>query len=118
MRLSEIKGEAAIEVIGLIIEPATEIMTDKEFRDLARKRNVAKAASVALKNHKSAVLSILAALDGEDPETYSPSLLSIPKKLLDLFNDPDLIELFESQAHPLGEQSCGPASETTGGLGA
>lgn len=111
MKLSEIKGEAAIEVIASIIEPATEIMTDVEFRDLARKRNISKAATIALKNHSKAVLEILAALDGEDPETYNPSLLSIPAKLLELFNDPELMELFTPQDQPSERPSYGPALE-------
>lgn len=108
MKLSEIKGEKAIEVIAEIIEPATEIMTDTEFRDIARKRNIPKAVSVALKNHKKSVLTILAALDGEDPEHYEPTLLSLPAKLLELFNDPELMELFSSQDHPSENQSSGP----------
>lgn len=113
MKLSEIKGEAAIEVIALIIEPATEIMTDVEFRDVARKRNIPKAASIALKNHKKAVLEILAALDGEDPETYNPSLLSIPAKLLELLNDPELTALFSPQDQISETKSSGPVSENT-----
>lgn len=113
MKLSEINGKAAIEVIGLIIEPATEIMTDVEFRDFARKRNIPKAASVALKNHSEAVLEILAALDGEDPKTYNPSLLSIPAKLLEMLNDPELLALFSSQDLTSDTKPCGPASENT-----
>lgn len=113
MKLSEIKGKAAIEVIGLIIEPAAEIMTDPDFRDLARQRKITKAASVALKNHQEAVLTILAALDGEDPETYNPSLLSIPAKLLELFNDPELMELFTPQDQISERPSYGPVSENT-----
>ena len=112
-KLSEINGEDAIDVIAQIIEPATEIMTDAEFRDIARKKNIPKAASIALKNHKRAVLQILAALDGEDPETYCPSLVSIPLKLIDLFNDPDLMSLFSSQDHPSETQSSGPVSANT-----
>lgn len=113
MRLSDIRGEAAIETIANIIEPATEIMTDPEFRDLARKKSIAKAASVALKNHKKATLEILAALDGEDPKTYSPTLLSIPKKLIELFNDPELMALFSSQDPASEEASSGPVSANT-----
>lgn len=113
MKLSDIKGEEAIEVIAQIIEPATEIMTDAEFRDLARSKNIAKAASVALAKHKRATLDILAALDREDPETYNPSLLSIPKKLLELFNDPELMSLFTSSDQIAAIPSSGPRSENT-----
>lgn len=113
MKLSEIKGEAAIEVIAQIIEPATEIMTDKEFVSVARQKNIPKAASIALANHKRAVLTILAALDGEDPATYNPSLLSIPAKLLELFNDPELMSLFQSPDQLSDSPSSGPRSENT-----
>ena len=113
MRLSDIKGERAIEVIADIIEPATEIMTDKEFVRIARSKDIPKAASVALKNHKNAVLTILAVLDGEDPKTYEPSLLSIPMKLIDLFNDPELMSLFQSPDQISVKPSSGPASENT-----
>lgn len=113
MKLSEIKGEHAIEVIALIIEPATEIMTDQEFVEIARKRNIPKAVSVALKNHKRAVLEILAAIDGEDIETYHPSLLSIPAKLLDLFNDPELMALFTPSDQTGATEPSGPLSENT-----
>ena len=110
MKLSEIRGEQALDVIAAIIEPATEIMTDKEFLDLARSRNIPKAASVAIKNHKKAVLAVLAALDGEDPETYNPSLISIPAKLVELFNDPELMDLFTPSDQSEERSSSGPQS--------
>lgn len=94
MKLSEIKGEKAIEVIAEIIEPATEILNDPEVKLSARSKNIAAAVSIALKNHPKQVLHVLAAIDGEDQETYEPSLLEIPKKLIDLLNDPELSALF------------------------
>lgn len=94
MKLSEIKGEQALDVIASIIEPSIEIMTDTEFRDLIRVRNIPKAVSVAIANHKRAVLDIMARLDGADPAMYEPSLVSIPAKLLDILNDPELMSLF------------------------
>lgn len=115
MKLSEIKGEKAIEVIAGIIEPATEIMTDTEFRDVARSGNRPKAVSIALKNHKRAILDILAVLDGEDPSTYNPSVLSIPKKLLELFNDPELISLFMLPDQTVEASSSGLRSENIEG---
>lgn len=113
MKLSEIKGEKAIEVIAEIIEPATEILNDPKVKLAARSKNIASAASIALKNHPKAVLHLLAALDGEDPETYNPSLVEIPKKLLELFNDPDLASLFTSSDQTEAAESPGPQSENT-----
>lgn len=113
MKLSEIKGEKAIEVIAEIIEPATEIFSDPKVRLAAKGKNVASAVSVALKNHKKAVLHMLAVLEGEDPETYEPTLLSIPKKLIDLFSDPELSALFTSSDQTEDIELSGPQSENT-----
>lgn len=113
MKLSEIKGEKAIEVIAEIIEPATEILNDPKVKLAARSKNIASAASIALKNHPKQVLHVLAVLDGEDPETYEPSLLEIPKKLIDLFNDPELSALFTSSDQTEAAESSGPRSENT-----
>jgi hypothetical protein len=113
MKLSEIKGQKAIEVIGDIIEPATEILSDPKVKFAARSKNIAAAASIALKNHPAQVLRVLAVLDGEDPETYSQSLLEIPKKLIDLLNDPELMSLFTSSDQTEAAESSGPQSANT-----
>lgn len=111
MKLSEIKGQKAIEVIADIIEPATDILSDPKVKLAARSKNIAAAASIALKNHPAQVLRVLAVLDGEDPETYAPSLLEIPKKLIDLLNDPEVSALFTSSDQNEAEKSSGPQSE-------
>lgn len=113
MRLSEIKGETALEVIADIIEPAFSIMSDKEFEKAIKADKKYSAIQIALKKHKKDVLTILAVLDGEDPETYKPSLLSIPKKLLEMLSDPELMELFQSQGQTSDAPSAGSASEIT-----
>lgn len=97
MKLSEIRGEKALDVISDLIEPITEIFADQEFASIIRS-NKPKVLAVkcAIKKHKKAVLTVLAILDEEDPATYNPSLLSIPMKLLDVLNDPELAELFPS----------------------
>lgn len=111
MKLSEIKGEKAIEVIAEIIEPASEILADPKVKLAARAKNVPTAAAQALKNHPKAVLRLLAALDGKDPETYKPSIVEIPKKLLELFNDPELASLFTYSDQTEAAESSGPQSE-------
>lgn len=98
MKLSDIKGERALDVLADMIEPVAEIMTDKEIVDILQSGKApAKAIKLSLKNHKKAVIAMLAAIDGEDPETYQPSLFVLPKRLLDLLNDPELQRLFSSQ---------------------
>ena len=98
MRLSDIKGEAALDVFVNILDPASEIIADKEIYD-AVQRNATKMeiVKIAIANHKRAVLEILAALDGKTVDEYEVSILTLPKKLIELFNDPELVSLFQSQ---------------------
>lgn len=115
-KLSEIRGEDALDVLALIVEPAAEIMSDKEIVSAARGEKRIKLVSLMLKTHKTEVLQIMAALDGvdyEDEITYrqyvdSQNLLSLPKALLDIVNDKDLMDLFTSQGQD--EMSFGSAT--------
>lgn len=98
MRLSEIKNEAAIDVLIEILDPASEIIGDPEFKKAIEARtNNMELVKLILKNHKKAVIAILAALDGKKPEEYEVGILSLPVKLLEILNDPELASLFTSQ---------------------
>jgi hypothetical protein len=112
-KLSEFRGEEALDVLADIIEPAAEIMQDKAMVTLFRSGDRAKAVSVALKNHKWSVLSIMARLDEEDIETYAPSVFALPIKLLEIFNDPELVSLFTSQGQTEAPTNSGSASAST-----
>jgi len=98
MKLSDFRGEDAIEVLADLIEPVSEIISDKEVLALLKGNNRLKAVSVALKKHKRAVLTILAITDGEDVATYRPTVAALPKKVLEVLNDPDIVSLFSSQS--------------------
>ena len=112
MQLSDYKGEEALEILADLIEPAAEIFGDKEFARRYR-TNRLEAAKYALKNKGKAVITVLAVLDKENPETYQPGLLTIPVRLLEVLNDPDLVSLFTSQAQNAEKTSSGPAMENT-----
>lgn len=113
MRLSEIKGEAALDLLVELLEPATEVFGDKEFAELIRKKDRIGSVKVAIGKHKKAVLTMLALLNGENPETYEPSLLVLPKLLLEIVNDPDMIVLFQPQIRSMEKTSSGSATENT-----
>lgn len=113
MRLSDIKGEKALEVLADILEPATEIFTDPAVEQAYRTKRRVDVAVVIIKNHPKAILRIMALLDGEDPKTYAPSLIELPKKVLELINDPALKDFFKSQGQRLDETSSGSAMENT-----
>lgn len=109
MKLSDLKGEAAIDALADIIEPATEIMTDVHFVKAIRDDNKMKAVQLALRNHKKAIIAIMAATEGKKPSEYEVNLLTLPKKLLEIFNDPELVSLFQSQGQTV--TSSGSATE-------
>lgn len=95
MKLSEIKGEQALDVIADIIEPITDIASDEEFVKLTKNGSPrGKIIAYALKNHKQESIKILAALELKTPEEYEVTLLSLPMKLKELFEDEEFMELF------------------------
>lgn len=98
MRLSDYKNEEALDVLADLMEPAAEILADPEAKRIyENKEPKIKLAGYIVKNHKKAIITILAILDGEDPEKYSFTLLQVPAKIIELLNDPELMNLFTQQ---------------------
>lgn len=112
MKLSEIKGEKALDVLADIIDPAMEIASDKEI-EIAVNGNASKLdiIKIVLRNHKKATIAIMAALDGKKPEEYEINVLTLPAKLIEMMNDPDLMSLFGLQSQT--PTSSGSATENT-----
>lgn len=96
MKLSEIKGERAIEIIADLIDPVSVIASDDEFRKLLEADKKIDAVKHLLKQHSKEVLTCMAILNDEDPKEYSPSFVTLPAMLLELLNTPELVELFYS----------------------
>ena len=112
MKLSEYQGEAALDILADLIEPAGEIMTDKEIGEVFKK-NRFRAIGLAIKNHKKAVMQIMATIDGVPVEEYKCNVFTLPAKILELLNDPDIVRLFTYQGQTGGANSSGSASENT-----
>lgn len=119
-RLSEYRGEQAIEVMGDILEPATIIMGDPEIRKLNDdSASKVKIVKYILKNHRESVLQIMAVLDGvdvDDKKAYedyrkSVNFFTLPMNLLSILNDPDVQSLFTSQGQMMDSTFSTPASE-------
>ena len=101
MKLSDYKGEEALDVLAEIIDPITEIAQDEKLVDSIKKAYkekgaVAQLIKPILKGHKKEIIAILAALERETPEEYAEkvTILTLPAKLIELFNDPDIQQLF------------------------
>ena len=93
MKLSEYQGEAALDILADLIEPAGEIMSDKQIGDVF-KENRFKAIGLAIKNHKRAVMQILATMDGVSVDEYKCNVFTLPVKIIEILNDPALVQLF------------------------
>ncbi len=104
-----------LEMFADLIEPAAEIFSDKEIKKLSdAKANKARIAAVLIKNHKSAVIQILARLEGEDPDKYIvPGPFALAGKILKLLNDPEIVGLFTSQGQNATAASSGSATVNT-----
>ena len=112
MKLSEYRGEEALNVLADLIEPAGEIMSDKEIGEVF-KQNRFKAIGLAIKNHKKAVMQILATMDGVPVDDYKCNVFSLPVKILEILNDPEMIQLFQYQGQTGDAKSSGSASVNT-----
>ena len=104
MKLSDYKGEEAIEVLADIIEPLTAILGDKDLREFVADNKGKKIPRIAyikpiLKNHPKEVIEVLAGIEKEPVEEYEKkvNILTLPMKLLELVNDPQMQSLFTSQ---------------------
>ena len=93
-KLSEIKGKEALDVLAEIIEPAAEIFTDENVKKALKSESRIKAAKIILKDHKKAILTLMAALEGVSVEEYQPTLFALPSLILGVLNDPELNSLF------------------------
>ena len=93
-KLSEIKGEEALDVLAEIIEPAAQIFTDENVKEALKSGSRIKAVKIILKDHKKAIITLMAALEETPVEEYKPTLLALPALILGVLNDPELNSLF------------------------
>lgn len=101
MKLSDYKGEAALDVLADIIEPLTAIIADSEIQELAKSGDSTpmKYIKPVLKNHKKEIIAILARIEDQPVEEYEKTVtvFTLPKQVLDLINDSEVQNLFTQQ---------------------
>lgn len=113
MSYKDLKNEEAIEVLADIIDPSVEIFSDEEVAQAFRNGDTMGGVKKILKSHAKAILEILARLDGFDPAEYECNFVTLPVRLLEFFNDPDMQILFQSQGQMEEATSSGSATENT-----
>ena len=134
MRLSDYKGEEALDVLADIIEPLTFILADEEIQKMRqedqkrreeavknkkpfRSTPMIKFVTPAIKNHKPEIIQVLARLNNQTPEEYTAnlSLVTLPLQVLEFINDPEIQAFFtsQSQSPETPSASSGSATENT-----
>lgn len=58
-------------------------------------------------------MQIMATMDGVPVEEYKCNVFTLPVKILELLNDPDIVQLFTYQGQTGDANSSGSASENT-----
>lgn len=107
-------NEEELDLFADLLEPCAEILSDKEFI-AAIQGNGKKitAVKVAIKNHKKAVIEILALLDGVPVEEYHVNILALPIKLLELLNRPEVTGFLAGQGQKTDAAYSGSATANT-----
>lgn len=105
-KLSEYKNEDALDLLADIIEPATYIFADSQFI-VELQKNKLSAVKYVIKNHKQSVLSILASLEGVPLDEYECNIFTLPVLLIDILNDKELMDFFNSQGLKIEDESSG-----------
>nr|DAL16897.1 MAG TPA_asm: Sporulation inhibitor sda hairpin, histidine kinase inhibitor.97A [Caudoviricetes sp.] len=127
MKLSDVKGEHALEVIADVIEPICNIAEDENASALFKReklpegmtakkfllQRVKKAVPALLRGHKGDIIAILSSIEGTSPEAYTDALnlVKLPKDFIDLMTDEAFAELFISAQGT--EKPSGSAQENT-----
>jgi len=107
MKLSELKGERAVEVIADLIEPIANIASDQKNLQLFKNkqkegeslqelgiREVKEKLPKLLKTHKQDVLAIICTINDVEPEDLN--MFDIIDYTVELANDKELRNLFLS----------------------
>lgn len=94
-KLSEFKGEQALEILADLIEPCSVIFTDEEVKKAWEEKSArVKLAKLILVKHKSECIDMLCALNEIEAEDFNFNAVEIITMLIQLFEDEELTAFF------------------------
>ena len=94
MKLSQMRGKEAIDALADLLDPVTEIVADKEFEKIYKSKPLLFSVKYILKHHQDSILTILAIMNGEDPDYFEPKFWQLPKMVMEVL---EVKSLFQSQ---------------------
>lgn len=113
MKLSEYKGEDALELLADILEPTAIILKDQSVWELAKKSRPIDCVTYVLREYKKEIIQIMAAMDGVSVDKYECNVFTLPSKLLEITNDEDMKTFFNSQLQNVAGEYFGAVTEDT-----
>lgn len=111
MKLAEFSGEKGIQVVGKLLLPVVNILSNPANAAEVESGNIVEQLSAFFRNNPRDVLEILAITDDKDPATYNINAQEALVKLVSWFDDPELLGLFGLQSQTV--TSSGSATTTT-----
>lgn len=107
-------NEQALDLFADLLEPCSEILSDDSILSMLNNNaSKVKIAQAAIRNHKKAIVTILALLEGKDPSEYKVDIFLLPIKVLKFLNTKEVQELFPSQGQKIIRGSFGSATGNT-----
>lgn len=111
MKLSDFKGEDAIDVLADLMQPAVAIATDESIQEAYQKKDVGDLFSFIMKKYKTEVLNIYGILTKENPKEATP--IKLLNMFSDIMQDEELKSLFFSQGQNPQDTHSGSVTENT-----
>ena len=112
-KLSEYRGEDALDILAEILTPAVNIMQDEEVVSYFNgdSKKLADVATLIVRKYKKDVLNILSIMNEE--EEYNPNVFELLNDVIDILNDEVLVDFFDTQAQKIGNEPFGSATVIT-----
>lgn len=113
-KISDYKGDSAIDLYAEILEPIGEILQDKEISQaLSNKKSIMHIVGIAFRKYKEAVKKIVLSVD--DTEIDGKNIFSrFTTIFVDVLNDKDFIDFFKQAEQVMTDnESSGFATEST-----
>lgn len=117
-KLSEFKDDEAMDVLVEILEPSANLIKNNKFKLAIRgdkekkiKPNKMQAIKIAITENRKDVVKIMATLNETPVEEFHYNLLTLPKMLVEMFNDKELIDFFQYRGETDLEIPSGSATE-------
>lgn len=115
-KLSEFKDEQALDLLAEVFEPVVSIFADKNFLSAVDGENKLSAVRIAIRDHKHAVMKILAAMDGVPVSEYHCNVFALPIRLAEIISEvmeePELMTFFTSSSRRAQETPSGSTTES------